>query len=208
MKGHKLNGDFDTDEKSTSKIEEIKEKISNWIWMNIGWRIRYVYRKIRNLIRWTPIIWKDQDWDHSFIFEILKFKLKNQAKYIDKQDRHTTAKRDAELMMTCVRLIDRIQDGFYDGEYADYHEADFRFEECEDKPGYSQLHIDEISNRFTEYFAKYPIQYKRAIDPNTYWYYTEKSDKTIAMWIGNENQKRAQTLLFKIMNEKIQGWWD
>ena len=208
MKGHKLKGDFDMDEKSSSKIEEVKEKISNWIWMNIGWRIRYIYRKIRNLIRWTPIIWKDQDWDHSFIFEILKFKLKNQAKYIGGQDRHTTAKRDAELMMTCVRLIDRIQDGFYDGEYADYHEADFRFEECEDKPGYSQLHIDEISNRFTEYFAKYPIQYKRAIDPNTHWYYTEKSDKTIAMWIGNENQKRAQTLLFKIMNEKIQGWWD
>ena len=208
MKGHKLNGDFDMDEKSSSKIEEVKEKISNWIWMNIGWRIRYIYRKIRNLIRWTPIIWKDQDWDHTFIFEILKFKLKNQAKYIGGQDRHTTAKRDAELMMTCVRLIDRIQDGFYDGEYADYHEADFRFEECEDKPGYSQLHIDEISNRFTEYFSKYPIQYKRAIDPNAHWYYTEKTDKTIAMWIGNENQKRAQTLLFKIMNEKIQGWWD
>jgi hypothetical protein len=196
------------DEKSSSKIEEVKEKISNWIWMNIGWRFRYIYRKIRNLIRWTPIIWKDQDWDHTFIFEILKFKLKNQAKYIGGQDRHTTAKRDAELMMTCVRLIDRIQDGFYDGEYADYHEADFRFEDCEDKPGYSQLHIDEISNRFLEYFAKYPIQYKRAIDPNTHWYYTEKTDKTIAMWIGNENQKRAQTLLFKIMNEKIQGWWD
>ena len=208
MKGHKLNGDFDMDEKSSSKIEEVKEKISNWIWMNIGWRIRYIYRKIRNLIRWTPIIWKDQDWDHTFIFEILKFKLKNQAEYIGGQDRHTTAKRDAEIMMTCVRLIDRIQDGFYDGEYADYHEADFRFEDCEDKPGYSQLHIDEISNRFLEYFAKYPIQYKRAVDPNTHWYYTEKTDKTIAMWIGNENQKRAQNLLFKIINERIQGWWD
>ena len=208
MKGHKLNGDFDLDEKSSNKIEEVKDEISNWLWMNIGWRFRYVYRKICNLIRWTPIIWKDQDWDHTFIFKILKFKLKNQAEYIGGHDRHTTAKRDAEIIMTCVKLIDRIQDGFYDSEYSDYHEADFRFEDCEDKPGYSQLHIDEISNRFSEYFDKYPRQYKRAIDPKTPWSYTEKSDKTIARWIANENEKRAQTLLFKIMNEKIQGWWD
>jgi hypothetical protein len=70
------------------------------------------------------------------------------------------------------------------------------------------MHIDEISNRYPEYFAKYPRQYKRALDPNTKWYYSEKSDKTIAMWIGDENQKRAQTLLFKIMNENIRKWWD
>jgi hypothetical protein len=90
----------------------------------------------------------------------------------------------------------------------DYHESNFRFEQCEDREGYSELFIDEISNRYPEYFAKYPRQYKRALDPNTYWPFNEKNDKTIAMWIGDENQKRAQSLLFKIMDKNIRGWWD
>ena len=189
-------------------MKEIYEKISEFLWKTIGWRIRYFFRSIKNLIRWFPIIWKDQDWDHRYIYNILEFKIRNQAKYIGSRDIHTRAKRDAEIMMTCVRLIEKVSDEFYDGEYMDYHESNFRFEPCEDHEGYSQLHIDEISNRFEEFFKKYPRQYKRALDPNIYWPYSEKTDKTIAMWIGDENQKRAQTLLFKIMDRNIRGWWD
>ena len=45
--------------------------------------IRYYYRivtqGIKNLWRWFPIIWNDHDWDHTFIFKILRFKLQNTA---------------------------------------------------------------------------------------------------------------------------------
>jgi hypothetical protein len=73
------------------------------------YKIKQFFRRIYNLYRWLPIIWKDQDWDDHYIWEILKFKLKNQSKYIGTKDRHVSAKRDAEIMMLCTRLIDKIQ---------------------------------------------------------------------------------------------------
>ncbi len=30
---------------------------------------------IKNLITWFPIIWKDRDWDHWYLYKILRFKL-------------------------------------------------------------------------------------------------------------------------------------
>ena len=76
------------------------------------YKIKQFFKRIKNLIRWFPIIWKDQDWDDHYIFEILKFKLKNQAKYISYHNRHISAKRDAEIMMLCVRLIEKVQDEY------------------------------------------------------------------------------------------------
>ena len=91
------------------------------------WKIRMFFRKVKNLLRWFPIIWKDEDWDDHYIFEILKFKLKNQAKYIGDKDRHTLAKRDAEIMMLCVSLIDKVQEEYYNTEHLDYEESNFNF---------------------------------------------------------------------------------
>ena len=78
---------------------------------------------VKNLIRWFPVIWKDRDWDDHFIWELMMKKITFQAKYIGDQDRHTRAKRDAEIMMTCVRLMERVKEEYYGTEYIDYHET-------------------------------------------------------------------------------------
>ena len=109
------------------------------------YKIKQFFRNIRNLIRWFPIIWKDRDWDDHFIFEILKFKLKNQAEYIGYHDRHTTAKRDAEIMMLCVRLIEKVQDEWYGREYFDYNESEYKFIDSKQFPGSDEMEITEIS---------------------------------------------------------------
>jgi hypothetical protein len=81
------------------------EWISLW-WNNEG---KYLHRNfkigIKNLIYWFPIIWKDRNWDSHYTFEIMMHKIKAQSKYIGERDIHTRAKRDAEVMMTCVRLM-------------------------------------------------------------------------------------------------------
>ena len=187
-------------------------KIALW-WKYKG---RYFHKDfiqgVKNIIKWFPVIWKDRDYGNGYIYDVFKFKLEKQAKYIAKYDRHTLAQRDAEIMMTCVRLIDKVQDDYYDIEYADYHDTNHNWIECDEKDENGEklyeLQTEMLSERFSEYFAKYPLQYKRALDPKTHWYYTDKNDKTIAMWIGNENQRRAQTLLFKIIDNNITRWWD
>lgn len=165
------------------------------------WRIRYFIKSVKNLIRWFPIIWKDRDWDHHFIFEVLKFKLKNQAEYIGKKGNHLSAERDAEIMMTCVRLIEKVQDEYYGCEYQKYHESKLKFIDSKDHPGMYEMDIEEISERFDEYFKKYPLIYRMVPDLSA-------PKSRIAFEIARINEERAHRLLFKILEQNITRWWD
>ena len=171
---------------------------------------------VSNLWKWFPVIWKDRNWDHSFIYEILKFKLTAQADYIGTHYRHTRAGRDAEIMMLVTKLIQRCQDDFYDSEYMDYHESKFEFldvTEDDDLPekyrGKKRLEIEVVSERFDEYFKKYPRQYKRVVSGEVNRLNgIPKNKKRIAMEIAHENQVRCRQLAFKIIADRIEGWWD
>ncbi len=117
------------------------------------YKIKQFFKRIYNLYRWLPIIWKDQDWDDHYIWEILKFKLKNQAKYIGHHNRHVSAKRDAEIMMLCIRLIDKVQSEYYLNEHSDYHQVEFITTPSPIHPGNYELDLKEISENFDDYFV-------------------------------------------------------
>jgi hypothetical protein len=192
--------------------ETLIEKITNWWWDNIGWKIRDIYRSIRSVIKWFPVIWNDRDWDDWYIYKILQTKLKFQSKYIGDRDIHTRAKRDAEVMNTCVRLIDKLMEDFYDMEYLDYHESTFSFVDS-DKPDYKRLEITDTSENFDEFFKKYPLVYKKVLkdgDKNIFSLYEDGvlSKKRIAMNISQINHDRARKLLFNVMGDNINRWWD
>lgn len=168
------------------------------------WRVRMFFRKVKNMFRWFPIIWKDEDWDSHFIFEIFKFKLKNQAKYIGSRDIHTRAKRDAEIMMLCVRLMDKIQNDHYGIEYLNYEESKFNFIPIEGTTS-SELEIEHISDNLDDYFNKYPLIYKEVVSQHIH----KNPDKhKIAMYMSRINHDRARKLLFKVMERNIERWWD
>ena len=93
--------------------------------------IRYFFldlgRRIKNLWRWLPIVWNDRDWDDGFIFEVLKFKLKNTADYTEQRQRFVGYEHEVARMRLCIRLIERIQEEWYGMEYFDYHTSTFEF---------------------------------------------------------------------------------
>jgi len=104
---------------SRSWLRRKIDYISFW-WRHDGKYFHLEFKRgIKNLIYWFPIIWRDRNWDSHYIFEILKHKLKAQSKYIGGRDIHAQSKRDAEVMMTCVRLMEKVQDEFYSSEYSD-----------------------------------------------------------------------------------------
>lgn len=186
-------------------------KIQEWLWNNIGWEIRSVYRSVKNVFRWLPVIWKDRDWDDHFIFEILKTKLKHQAKYIGDRDHHTRAKYDAQRMRLCIRLIEKIQDEFYSGEYMDYHQSDYNWLDVEDKPDCKQLEIIEKSENYDEYFAQHKAAIRKILankNLQTFELNNDNYKQRLAMNLSHYNEKRAQDLLFNILNRNIRGWWD
>ena len=188
------------------------KKIASRVSLNWKFKYQYLWRDfktgVKNYWYWLPIIWKDRNWDHRFIYTLLQHKLKAQSKYIGDRDHHVTAKRDAEIMMTCVRLIDKVSDEFYSSEQMDYHKDKHWFTPSE-KEGYSEWNSRTIEENFDDYFAKYPLIYKRVINGEGPFKLGGSDDKkSIAMNIGCINDKRAQDLLFKIINENISKWWD
>lgn len=157
---------------------------------------------ILNLWYWLPIIWRDRNWDHFYIWEILEHKLKAQAKYIAKEDRHLNAQTDARNLRICAKLIERVKDGYYEVEYQDYAEEEFRFIPC-DKEGFKELKIDIISEHYDDYFTKYRLVYQRVLKAHP-----NEEKHVLALHIAQENHRRAKRLLFKIMEEQIESWWD
>lgn len=186
--------------------------------IRLWWKFEgtYWYRNlkqgIKNLWYWFPIIWKDRNWDQHYIYEVLKHKLKAQAKYIGDNDRHTRAKQDARRMIICTNLIKLCQEGTYEMEYMDYIKDRSWFEQCKDKPEYSTWENEIIAETLDDFFKKYPLIYKRVMKgegPFTLDGGNEKEIKRrIAMNICYINQQRAHKLLFKIMEQNIEGWWD
>ena len=130
-------------------------KLYRWFRWELPYQPKYIKYGLKNLYKWFWVIWKDRDWDHHYIFEVLKFKLEKQAKHLNERNWHESSKRDAELIMTCVRLINKLQNESY-------------FDELYDSD--------------------------------------QKSPEAIKIVIDRHN--KARRLLFKIMNDRIEGWWD
>jgi hypothetical protein len=185
-----------------------------WLWWYHDGRFYHKYFKqgVKNIIYWFPIIWKDRNWDDHYIFDILKHKLKAQAKYIGDRDWHTRAQLDAKRMRLCVKLIEKIQEEDYAMEYMDYHKDRVWFTSCEDKPEYKQYNSEIVKDTFDEFFKKYPLVYKKVLKGEGVFTLNGRDEsemkKIIAMNISHINHERARKLLFKIMEENIEGWWD
>ena len=193
------------------------KEYNEWYWKLyrwFRWDAKHAHRDIaqgfRNLWKWFPLIWKDRDWDDHFIFEALKFKIENTAKYIEKNNRYIGCERDVQTMMTCVRLIEKIQNQFYDLEHTDYMDQKFSFEKIEDSD-LSKLNIETTSENLSDYFSKHPNIHRRALKSSITrekWHYSEVSDQTLAMWMSHYNHNRARKILFALMERNIEKWWD
>jgi hypothetical protein len=130
-------------------------RLYRWIKWSLPYQHKYIKYGVKNLYKWFWVIWKDRDWDHHYIFQVLKFKLEKQANHLAENGFHNNAQRDAELMMTCVRLIDKLQNEYY---------------------------YDELC--------------KSGV----------RSSEAVQNVIAKHN--KAKRLLFKIMNDRIEEWWD
>ena len=170
--------------------------------------MREFIQGVKNLIKWFPVIWRNRDWDHTFIYDILMFKLEQQAKYIGGKDRHMSAKRDAEIMLLCTKLIDLSSNEFYDMEYMDYNESEYNWLDVLDRPDLKELDIVETSETYSEYFAKYPNMYRRVMNMESPVFELNGSNQVIAMNIAYYNNERCHELLFKLMERNIRRWWD
>lgn len=187
------------------------DKIKFWWRFEARWYLRDLRYGIRNLRRWFSVIWKDRDWDPHFIYEILATKLEHQAQHIAQNDRHVSAARDAEKMLLCARLIRIQQEDLYRMEYLDYYKDTHEMVPTDETAKWYTVESTPVEDNLSEYFAKYPRQYQRVQQGKINYFLRPAKDKSrmeLALEIGLENQERSRRLLFKILNENIDSWWN
>lgn len=152
MNSKRLNIEFDPEEESEDGyISGFVYKIREWWNMKflrtwplsviMDWKYN-IQNGVRNLIRWMPTIWKDRDWDGSYILTILIKKIELQRETIINnkivhQDELKVMEGD---MSKCLELLKKANDewGNYEEPLVDQHDKkwgkrEFDFVPIEDK---------------------------------------------------------------------------
>lgn len=189
-------------------------------YFSIKGRIKHLFNFFPKLVRWIPILWNDQDWDDHYIFEILKFKIKQQRDYLVSNNRHTNIDIDNYWMTVCLNLIERIQEDYYELEYFDYKDEKISFVLSDEVSKYDGQELFEMKSVCTrdntlEYLNKYFLDRDKVlkIESNNGWdlydYETnQKSRFSLCLFVSRYRQQKAIDLLFKILSKKITHWWD
>jgi hypothetical protein len=180
-----------------------RKTLSARIWRFLPWRIRLLFTGCHNLIKWTPTIFKDRDWDQWNIYNILQKKIEFQRQELINSNRHTDINRDNRDMTIVLNLIERVNEGFYGVEYLDYSESKFRFEPIEGDDEYYTMKQDVISENYNEYIKKYQSSVRKVLK--------EKPDldkKDLCFWVARHNEEKAHDLLHRMLKERIRYWWD
>ena len=189
----------------TKEYNEWYWKLYRWF----RWDAKHAHRDIaqgfRNLWKWFPLIWKDRDWDDHFIFEVLKFKIKNTADYTEKKQRFVGWENEVRYMRICEKLMGRIQNEYYQTEYQDYYDFDMSTVPTED--GLYEVVFDVKRDDTAEFVKKYPHALRKAKKDPRYenFFMDGKNGYPAVCMVRHE---KARKLLFKIIEQRIERWWD
>lgn len=175
----------------------------NSLWYKFPRFIRDFCTGVSNIIKWFPTIWKQRDWDSDFIFNILQKKIEFQREYIVNSNRHTRIDIDNRDMTIVLNLIDRVRNDYYSIEFHDYEDSDYLLKEVDESPKRKRLEINIKSERYNEYLSKYKSSLRQV-----YKKYPQATKRDYCMYVAKHNQDKAKDLLFKILKDRIERWWD
>ncbi len=183
------------------------------IWRYLPIWLKEFVTGIKNLIKWRSTIWNSRDWDAGFIYEIIQKKLEFQQKELVEANRSVDTWIVNRDITICLNLLERIRDDFYGMEYLDYHKSSFKYIPLDEVyEGFGELKIDVVYEKFDDYISKNKLMQKKAIkylEENSHIYSSPPDDKKLqCMTISNLKQEKARRLLFNIIENKIESWWD
>lgn len=69
--------------------------------------IRKLGRFLIRIINWLPLLWKQEDWDFEYIYDLLEFKLKEIRKCLEKDDLHIDSPKCVKQISICLAYLDR-----------------------------------------------------------------------------------------------------
>lgn len=156
-------------------------------------------RRIKRFIAWFPIIWKDEDWDSAYLFEIMRFKISRIRQELEQNKSHVGYEKHVQQMHVAEELLHRISF------------SDFYFDQSQ------MLEDIEKAEKCTcpeKTYAIEPRQYDSLTGkPNLYRWIDLSCDyckKSSSRWKKNEDIKRKEDFeyLFWHLKRYVKRWWD
>ena len=85
-------------------------------------RLRSVWHSVNNLVAYAPVVWRDRDWDHAFLFRLLAFKFQRMADYFHESGLVEGSDEISNQCATAAELCRRIADEDYcEDEWEEHH---------------------------------------------------------------------------------------
>jgi len=168
------------------KSREKKKIILPWILYDI----QLFFRRLVQFLKWTPTIWRDCQWDQSFIFDLLQKKLELMHEFYSGDLPNIADKDDvAQEIEDVLVILRRIRDNNYlfvaleefDKKYPDYS-WDIKTEPDPDDPMLSRWVDDDTPD--------------------------QKKMKHKAYRLSDKMEKEDLDNLFILLRKNIQKWWD
>ena len=86
--------------------------IKRWFRNTLDFRHRWLrlYYGVGNLIVYFPLIWRDRDWDHAYLLQLMEFKFRRMAHLQEKYGNGLYADRYARQLRIAAHLCKRMTD--------------------------------------------------------------------------------------------------
>ena len=153
------------------------------------------FRNVRNVIRWIPTLYKDREWDYSFMLEIEQKKLKNMIKWYEQNDygNSTSGITTVRQMKLAVSLLDIIlkKENFWSIDYPEDYEfvVDHKYNPLPE----TSFVIDKYINT---------KNYKR------FFSWLNDNAMKSPSWKIDLRIRKAWCLYHKLREQYMMDWWD
>ena len=183
-------------------VKHVASEFADRMWL--FWHdIKHIPRNIKdgitNMWKWRHIIWNDRDWDYTFTYDVLEFKLRKQMRYMKARNHYTSTQRSVEKMELACELINRVRNEYYIDERFDYYdtEVDLVPTEIDGRLVYD-FELVLVWEKYDDYLALYPRKAKL---------YAHSDKEAATMGISYGNHEQAHRILHKLIEQNIQQWW-
>jgi len=165
---------------------------------NIKYPVRRFFRKVKNVFRWLPTIWKDEDYDYNFINEILIKKLEHTRDFFLSDRTHIAeAEKVAAEIQEAIDRLHMTRDSweFYEEPAHDaiekkWGKSKFNFIPTNDGTGSSYMEIEHENVKTDEDKEQYSKELREAMKQCRKDYMKDKKEA------------------YKFIAKHIDGWWD
>lgn len=152
----------------------------------VVWSIKQYPKRLKNLVKWHFVIWKDHNSDYSKLLDILELKFGFQSEYWYSVGEEKNSRYNA----VCKKLSNSINREYYLGEMIDH----MKNEQSLDL--YLKNHKRHIKKMYR----------KVSLGLNDTGNLTIEQKEMIAMDIASYKHRKARRLLFKILYHQMENW--